>query len=177
MRLHRTSASVCQTFPPSVQRLQQAYREERLSRYEQVIVLLKLGMSHAAIAKRVGIGQSTVGNWLEASAYPETTRGPYVSRLDPYLPYLFERWESGCHNIVRLHQEIVERGYKGSYASVREHLIRRLPEGKKNSSQGKKLSPSPLPLQQATFLFLRRPENLTSQEQADLLTLRQTHSE
>ena len=162
---------------PKVQRLQQAYREERLARYEQVIALRKLGMSHAAIAKRVGIGQSTVGNWLAAGAYPETTRGPYVSRLDPYLPYLFERWESGCHNIVRLHQEIVERGYKGSYASVRDHLIRRLPEGKKNSSQGKELSPSPLPLRQATFLFLRRPEHLTSQEQADLLTLRQTHSE
>jgi transposase len=71
----------------------------------------------------------------------------------------------------------VERGYKGSYASVRDHLIRRLPQGKKNSSQGKELSPSPLPLRQATFLFLRRPENLTSQEQADHLTLRQTHSE
>jgi hypothetical protein len=145
---------------PKVARLQQAYREERLARYEQVIALRKLGMSHAAIAKRVCIGQSTVGNWLAAGAYPETTRGPYVSQLDPYLPYLFERWESGCHNMVRLHQEIVERGYKGSYASVRDHLIRRLPEGKKNSSQGKELSPSPLPLRQATFLFLRRPVDL-----------------
>jgi DNA-binding XRE family transcriptional regulator len=110
-----------------VERLQQAYREERLARYEQVVALRKLGMSQAAIAKRVGIGQSTVGNWLEACAYPETIRGPYVSRLDPYLPYLFQRWESGCHNMVRLHQELVARGYKGSYASVRDHLVRRLP--------------------------------------------------
>ncbi len=116
-----------------MQRLQQAYREQCLARYEQVIALRKLGMSHAAIAKRVGIGQSTVGNWLAAGAYPETTRGPYVSRLDPYLPYLFERWASGCHNIVRLHQEIVERGYKGSYASVRDHLIRRLPRSVKRT--------------------------------------------
>src|SRR6266571_757515 len=46
---HRTSASVCKTFPPSVQRLQQAYREQRLARYEQVIALRKLGMSHAAL--------------------------------------------------------------------------------------------------------------------------------
>ncbi len=64
-----------------MQRLQQAYREQRLARYEQVIALRKLGMSHAAIAKRVGIGQSTVGNWLAAGAYPETTRGPYVIRF------------------------------------------------------------------------------------------------
>ena len=81
------------------------------------------------------------------------------------------------HNKVRLHQELVARGYKGSYASVRDHLVRRLPEGKKNLSQEKELSPAPLPLRQATFLFLRRPEHLTSQEQADLLTLRQSHPE
>src|SRR5215471_10224129 len=118
-------------------------------------------MSQAAIAKRVGIGHSTVSNWLAAGAYPETTRGPYVSRLDPYLPSLFERWESGCHNMVRLHQELVARGYKGSYASVRDHLVRRLPEGKKNTSHRNELSPTPLPARQATFLFLRRPEQLT----------------
>ena len=112
-----------------------------------------------------------------ASAYPETTRGPYVSRLDPYLPYLFQRWESGCHNMGRLHQELVARGYKGSYASVRDHLVRRLPEGKKNSIHGHELSPAPLSPRQATFLFLRRSEQLTPEEQADLLTLRQTHSE
>ncbi len=100
-----------------------------------------------------------------------------MSRLDPYLPYLFQRWESGCHNMVRLHQELVARGYKGSYASVRDHLVRRLPEGKKNSSHGNELSPAPLSSRQATFLFLRRPEQLTPEEQADLLTLRQSHPE
>src|SRR5215471_18840869 len=118
-------------------------------------------MSQAAIAKRVGIGHSTVSNWLAAGAYPETTHGPYVSRLDPYLPYLFQRWESGCHNMVRLHQELVARGYKGSYASVRDHLIRRLPGGKKNGSQGAKLLPAPLPARQVTFLAplaARRPD-------------------
>ena len=39
------------------------------------------------------------------------------------------------------------------------------------------LSPAPLPSRQATFLFLRRPEKLTPEEQADLLTLRQIHPE
>jgi transposase len=58
---------------PKVERLQQAYREERLARYEQVVALRKLGMSQAAIAERVGIGSSTVSNWLAAGTYPETT--------------------------------------------------------------------------------------------------------
>jgi len=162
---------------PKVECLQQAYREERLARYEQVVALRKRGMSQAAIAKRVGMGQSTVGNWLAAGAYPETTRGPYVSRLDPYLPYLFQRWESGCHNMVRLHQELVARGYKGSYASVRDHLVRRLPEGKKNAVKGARLSPTPLPSRQATFLFLARPEQLDAEEQETVRQLRQSHPE
>jgi len=112
---------------PKVERLQQAYREERLACYEQVMALHKLGMSQATIAERVGIGHSTVSRWLAASTLPETTRGPYVSRLDPYLPYLFQRWEAGCHNIAALFRELVDRGYKGSYESVRDHLVRQLP--------------------------------------------------
>ncbi len=162
---------------PKVERLQQAYREERQACYEQVVALHKLGMSQAAIAERVGIGHSTVSNWLAAGMYPETTRGPYVSRLDPYLPYLFQRWESGCRNMVRLHRELVAQGYKGSYASVRDHLVRLLPEGKKNAVKGARLSPAPLPSRQATFLFLARPEQLDAQEQETVRRLRQSHLE
>ncbi len=162
---------------PKIERLQQAYREERLARYEQVVALRARGMSQAAIAERVGISSSTVSNWLAAGAYPETIRGPYVSRIDPYLPYLFQQWESGCHNMVRLHQELVARGYKGSYASVRDHLIRRLPGGKKNGSHGARLSPAPLPARHVTFLFLRRPEDLTEEERGTMLQLRQSHPE
>lgn len=162
---------------PKVERLQQAYREERLARYEQVVALRELGMSHAAIAERVPMDASTVSNWLAEGCYPETTRGPYVSRIDPYLPYLFQRWESGCHNMVRLHQELVARGYKGSYASVRDHLMRRLPGGKKNTCKGARLSPAPLPARHVTFLFLRRPEDLGKEEQGTMLQLRQSHRE
>ncbi|GHO63539.1 hypothetical protein KSC_024310 [Ktedonobacter sp. SOSP1-52] len=162
---------------PKVERLQQARREERLACYEQVVALHKLGMSQAAIAERVGVSHSTVSRWLAAGTFPETTRGPYVSRLDPYLPYLFQRWEAGCHNMAGLFRELVDRGYKGSYQSVRDHIVRQLPEGKKNAARGAMLSPAPLPSRQATFLFLRQPKKLTPDEQANLLTLRQIHPE
>lgn len=134
-------------------------------------------MSQAAIAERAGIGASTVSNWLAAGTYPETTRGPYTSRIDPYLPYLFELWDSGCHNMVRLHRELTARGYKGSYASVRDHIIRRLPDGKKNGAKGHSLIPLPLPSKQATFLFLRRPEELDEEEREQLQELRQLSEE
>lgn len=103
---------------PKVAQLQQTYREERLACYEQVVALRQRGLSQERIAEQVGIGHSTVSRWLAASGPIERRSGPYVSRLDPYLPYLFRRWESGCHNMVLLHQELVVQGYKGSYASV-----------------------------------------------------------
>jgi hypothetical protein len=54
--------------------------------------------------------------------------------------------------MAALFRELVDRGYKGSYESVREHPIRQFPEGKKNASKGAKLSPAPLPSRQVTFL-------------------------
>ena len=74
---------------PKLERLQRARREERLARYEQVIALRKQGMSHAAIANRVGIGASTVQSWLAAGTFPERKPREQASQLDRYLPYLF----------------------------------------------------------------------------------------
>ena len=87
---------------PKLEHLQQNRREERLARYEQVIALRKLGMSQAAIARQVGMGASTVQSWLAASKFPERKPREQSSQLDRYLPYLFERWESGCHNMASL---------------------------------------------------------------------------
>src|SRR2546427_4158605 len=83
---------------PKLERLQQARREERLAHYEQVIALRKLGRSQAAIARQVGIGASTVQSWLAAGAFPERKPREQGSRLDRYLPYLFQQWVDGNHN-------------------------------------------------------------------------------
>ena len=90
-----------------------------------MIQLHEQGMTQGAIAQQIGISLNTVRRWL-VNGCPETARGPYVSRLDPYVPYLFQRWESGCHNMAALFRELVDRGYKGSYESVRDHLVRQL---------------------------------------------------
>jgi transposase len=58
-----------------------------------------------------------------------------------------------------------------------EQLVRLLPEGKKNATKAGDLSPTPLSSRQATFLFLRRPEQLEADEQEALLTLRHLHPE
>ena len=141
---------------PTLERLQQARREGRLALSDQVVALRKQGLSQQAIALRVGIGASTVGNWLAAGTFPERKPREQACRLDPYLPYVLERWQQGCHNIACLFRELVDRGYKGSYASVYDPLVRLLPQGRKYAPGANAISPAPLlSAREATFLAPR----------------------
>ena len=162
---------------PKLERLQHARREERLAHYEQVLALRKQGMSHAAIARQVGIGASTVQSWLAAGTTPPRKPREQASHLDRYLPYLFGRWQDGCHNMACLYRELVEQGYQGSYESVRGTIIRLLPGGQKNPAASSSKAPALPPSRQAAFLLLRRPKQLRVQEQEQLGKLRQIHPE
>jgi len=141
------------------------------------VTLQKLGLSQTAIADQVGISHATVSRWLERGAFPEQQPRQRTTVLAPHLPFLRERWEAGCHNIAQLYRELVARGYTQSYRSVYKQLVRLLPEGKKNATKGESLSPSPLSSRQATFLFLRRSEELETEEQETLIALRHLHPE
>src|SRR5436305_9395268 len=70
------------------------------------------------------------GGW-ELPRFPNASRVNRASHVDRYLPYLRKRWEEGCHNMTRLFQELVEQGYKGSYGSVRDNMMRLTPQGRK----------------------------------------------
>lgn len=162
---------------PTLERLQHNRREERLAHYEQVMALHKQGRSQAAIARHVGIGASTVQRWVAAGTFPERKPREQASHLDRYLPFLFQRWEDGCHNMACLYRELVEHGYQGSYASVRDNLVRLLPHGRKNAPDSSSKTPALPPSRQAAFLFLHRPEELRVEEQEQLVKLRQIHPE
>lgn len=81
---------------PKEAQLSQAKREERLARYQHVVALRKQGFSQTAIASQVGIGHATVSRWLRSETFPEQQARPRKMALDPYLPFLRERWEAGC---------------------------------------------------------------------------------
>jgi hypothetical protein len=162
---------------PKAAQQKQAKREERLAQYTQVVTLQKLGFSQTAIAGQVGIGHATVSRWLGSGTFPEQQPRPRKIGLDPHLPFLRERWEAGCHNIAQLYRELVAGGYTHSYESVYEQLVRLLPEGRKNPQAPDLLPRPPVLARQAVFLFLRRPADLSSEEQETLALLRSLHSE
>jgi len=78
------------------------------------------GLPGHAIATHLRIGKSTVFRYLRTATLPERMRRSDRGRsvLDPYKPYLLERWNAGCHDALRLWDEIQRRGYPGSYTTV-----------------------------------------------------------
>jgi DNA-binding transcriptional regulator YiaG len=96
-------------------------REKRYALYEEVKALRKQGLSHYAIAETLGISRPTVRRFLAAEQFPERLSGPKRGRqsiVAPYLPFLRERWEAGCHNGRQLFREAKARGYTGSAAQL-----------------------------------------------------------
>jgi transposase len=155
-------------------------REKRYALYEEVRALRKQGLSHYAIADTLGISRPTVRRFLAAEQFPERLSGPKRQRqsiVAPYLPFLRERWQAGCHNGRQLFREAKARGYAGSPAQlerVTTQWRKQLPPSPP-ASQG---LPRPTPVtapkrqrlssQKASWLFVLPTEKLTAQQHRQL---------
>lgn len=93
----------------------QISRSNRYARYEAVRTLHQQGFSQRQIARRLSLSRQTVHRFLAAETFPERSQPPYRgSILDPYKPYILDRWKSGCWNGTQLYHEVKMRGYTGS---------------------------------------------------------------
>ena len=132
-------------------RAQQARQGERNIRYEQITALHKQGMKSAEIAAIVGIAERTVRQWLFRGDVPYA--GPRKARsspLDPYKPYLVERWQQGCRTGAQLERELRARGYKGSQKALYRclatlELFVSSPSRRSSASASKKWAAGPIP--------------------------------
>lgn len=108
---------------PSVreQVARQAARDRRAARYQQVQRLYQHGMPLLQIATRLRMSRATVRKFAAAAVFPErAVKRRQRSILDPYVPYLQQRWEAGCTNASQLWREIQAQGYGG----VRKQVAR-----------------------------------------------------
>jgi transposase len=137
------------------------------SRHAAVHQLLAGGHSISEIAAEVGLSRSTVRRFARATSPEElltsdgTGRRPSI--LDEHVPYLQERWNSGCTNAALLWQEIRARGYQGSRRQVRSYLAR---------FRGSAVIPAPAPVppkpKTVTAWIMTRPDRLTDADKASL---------
>jgi transposase len=145
-------------------------RERRLARHRQVWALRREGWPGQAIARRLGIGRSTVFRHLRSETFPERKARSDIGRslLDPWKPFLLERWNADQRDSRRLFRELQRRGYRGSYATLARYTqrLRQAQEGAapRRCSRERPL-PSvidpprrPLTPRTAAWLVLRRPE-------------------
>lgn len=98
---------------------QLARRARRMARWQKVRDLHAAGTSIQGIARQLGMGRRTVRNYIAtpdpALARPPPRPGGLRSpTLQPYVEYLRDRWQAGCHNVSQLFREIRALGYPGS---------------------------------------------------------------
>jgi hypothetical protein len=103
LRAHHTivpyadGTHACIPLSAPLSKRKQAEQHQRLSRrrarYEAVCQLRAEGWTLSAIADQLGLDRNTVRTYMQAPAFPERqARSPQPSLLDPYKPYILERW-------------------------------------------------------------------------------------
>jgi transposase len=154
----------------------------RQALHTQVWALHHQGWTAPAIAQHVGLSLRTVPRDLRTATFAErrrrSDRGESV--LNPYKPYLLERWNAGCYTAMRLFRELQQHGYRGRYGLVAAYA-RRLREaqglapGQRRPRQSlpRVAEPvcQPLTPRRATWLVLRREAKRTTAEVQQLAQL------
>ena len=114
--------------PRPAQQRARAARARRVARWETARALYAEGKSLRRIALQLGINRKTVRQLVRTPAPPRNrARPPRPSGLNspslqPFVGYLQDRWQDGCHNVSQLHRELEAQGCTTSRSLPREAL-------------------------------------------------------
>ena len=140
--------------------------------------LLNQGWTQKSIAYHLHIHPKTVRRYLQ-SISPRSRRHRTSSLLDPFKPYLLNRWNGGCHNAAQLFREIRLQGFAGEVTIVR-HFSRKLRQTsglppKVRSQQGEPLKRDPTQyppsLRTLTSFIVKRPKNWMEEDEKTLFQI------
>lgn len=145
-------------------------------------------MSVHAIAKQVPITRQTARKYLRAESFPEIavwSNGRRTRTTAAYLPYVHERWNTGCANAAQIWRELHARGGTVSKTTVRDVLTQlRKAAGLPARSRSTADAPATvirgrrsLSSRQAAWIFMHPPTKLEAEDQAILTTLCAAHAD
>ena len=158
----------------------QGSREFRLALYEQIQELYQQGGTILGIARQLHIGHRRVRKFVRSPNFPEWSKPARTrSAIDPYRPYLQERWQQGCQQTGQLWQELQARGCTGSRMMVYRwiQVQREQPASTPAHTQEQANRPSQsMAPRHLAWLFLRDPERLEKPEKQALSLIRKTPS-
>src|SRR5260370_15927984 len=157
-----------QRTPPHIEVAHQARQASRDDRFRQMMALRAHGLTQAAIAKRMGMSEKAVRNWLKRGAAP-TWKRQFRRRsvFDPYAEYVLHRWQAGLHEGKQLYEEIREQGFRGTVRIV-QRFVQALTDEPQAIPLPEASPPERFSANKATWLFIRDPRDLTTEEQAEL---------
>ncbi len=182
---HRESSATAHAQTASSQHAAQTHRrDQRRARYEEVWALHAQGWSQSAIADQVGLHRDTVRNYIHSPSFPERQpRTAQPSVLDPFKPYILERWNAGCHTGTVIARELKSQGYRGGSTTVFAYItqLRKAAGVPPRRRVGITAATITDPTQRVPssrdliWLVLRRPETLDAEEQTQLGQLMTSH--
>ncbi|GGR26880.1 ISL3 family transposase [Deinococcus ruber] len=90
--------------------------------FDRIQALRRAGSTLQTIATDVGRSRNTVRKYVALDTCPAPQRRARPSQLEPFKPYLMERFERGCDNARVLWEEVRLQGYAGGATMVRSFL-------------------------------------------------------
>jgi hypothetical protein len=132
-------------------------------RHAEISERLDAGQAIAEICRATGLDRKTVHRFMRAASLDEllATAGKRDSKLDPFKPWICQRWNEGVTDAAVLHAELRPRGWTGSAKTVRRYVapFRQFPA-----------APDPVPAvpgtRHITRLLMTRPDRLKPGERA-----------
>jgi len=164
----------------------QARHAIRQKRYESVMELYDQGLSKREISRRLKLHRRTVNKYIKADECPMYPKGvKRGSKLDPYMGYIQQRWESGCHNATQIWRELCELGFNGSRGLVASWAARERTKLPKLSATTVSPDPAetpdqevvPWPPSRASWLLVKEEDELTEEDKQALERMKQADEE
>jgi transposase len=97
------------------------------ARHAEVHAALARGLTITEISRTLQLERKTVRRYATAATPDQLISGARLTRpglLGPHQAYLRQRWDEGIRSTGRLHQELRERGYRGSQRTLRRLTAR-----------------------------------------------------
>jgi len=144
-------------------------------RYAAVQALRAEGCPVGEIARRLGLDPGTAAKFAHAASIGEllvkATSRPAI--LDPFKPYLGQRWNDGVTSAAALHEEIRARGWTGHVHAVERYLRQfRTADGRNRQARTHPAPAAPPPRpRQVTRWIMTHPDHLASDDAATLARL------
>lgn len=138
-------------------------------RYAAVHALLEQGKGVKTITRELGLARGTVRRFARAASIDELLAVALAGRptlLDEHLDFLHQRWNDGVTTAMTLYRELQQRGYQGSYGTLRDYVKDlRDPDTPpaRSTRRGR-----PLKARTVAGWILRRPESLEPDEKSGL---------